>query len=104
MTFKEIRPLTEINRSVIISSAGETEAGSAGEQPARDSRSGCDEYSSWGVNKLPALFDHASKMNIRHCPNALKKLNLVVDNKPTNTCERFFHFTLNQDRMSSCML
>jgi hypothetical protein len=67
---------------VIISTAGETEAGSAGEQPARDSRSGCDEYSFRGVKKLPTLtlsllsilspLPGSFAINIWSFPNALK--------------------------------
>jgi transposase InsO family protein len=45
--------LTKAEPSVIIPIAGKTEAGSAGEQPARDSRSGYDEHSSRGVKVTP---------------------------------------------------
>jgi hypothetical protein len=45
--------LTKSRPFVIITSAGKTEAGSAGEQPARDNRSGYDEYSSRGVHATP---------------------------------------------------
>jgi transposase InsO family protein len=52
--------LTKGKSSGIISSAGKTEAGSAGEQPARDSRSGYDEHPSRGVVSTPRLFTRAT--------------------------------------------
>jgi hypothetical protein len=64
---------------------GETETGSAGEQPDRDSRMGCDEFSSWGVDTLPAHFPYTLKAyrtfyipdeNLER-PQCLKKLSLL---------------------------
>jgi transposase InsO family protein len=49
------RHLTKAEPSAIMSTTGKTETGSAGEQPARDSRSGYDEYSSRGVKVTPRL-------------------------------------------------
>jgi len=45
--------LTKAEPSAIMSTTGKTETGSAGEQPARDSRLGYDEYASKGVEKTP---------------------------------------------------
>jgi len=45
--------LTKAEPSAIMSTTGKTETGSAGEQPARDSRSGYDEYTSREVEKTP---------------------------------------------------
>lgn len=45
--------LTKVEPSTIMVSTGKTEVGSAGEQPARDSRLDNDEYSSRGVDKAP---------------------------------------------------
>ena len=66
--------LTKEKLSMIIPTAGKTEAGSSGEQLARDSRSGCDEYSARGVKKLPALspLPGGFFMNIWSFPNASK--------------------------------
>jgi len=82
---------------VIITTAGETEAGYAGEQPARDSRSGCDEYSSRGVKKLPALFPLPGSfaMNIRSFPNASKnsrRCRGVLDFNASDHSEKTFLF------------
>jgi len=43
-----------------IGPSGQTEAGSAGEQPARDSQSGCDGYPSGGVNAPPPILLNTS--------------------------------------------
>ena len=48
------RNLTERKEKPILSEAGETEASAAGEQLARDSRLGGDEYASWGAVSSPA--------------------------------------------------
>jgi hypothetical protein len=88
---------------VIITTAGETEAGYAGEQPARDSWSGCDEYSSRGVKKLPALFPlsllsplpGSFAMNIRSFPNASKnsrRCRGVLDFNASDHSEKTFLF------------
>ena len=53
--------LTKAGPSAIMSTTGKTEAGSAGEQPARDSRLGYDEYTlstSRGVEKTPHTLSH----------------------------------------------
>jgi len=48
------RRLTESNEQRRVLVAGETEAGNAGEQPARDNRPGGDEYRSGGAECSPA--------------------------------------------------
>jgi len=47
------KDLTKTEPSEIISTTGKTEAGSAGEQPARDSQLGYDEYTLREVEKTP---------------------------------------------------
>lgn len=54
--------LTKAEPSAIMSTTGKTEAGSAGEQPARDSRSGYDEYASKGVDKTPRTLYHTGAL------------------------------------------
>ena len=66
-----LRPwLTTWKEMAILASAGETEAGSAGEQPARDSRLSGDGNPSGGVPELP----HPSLVGYPEPPSCLKKL------------------------------
>lgn len=62
--------LTTREQMAIFSLAGETEAGSAGEQPARDSRPGGDGCPSGGVARLP----HPSCIGHPEPPSCLRKL------------------------------
>ncbi|MCK5055124.1 MAG: hypothetical protein KAT34_00595 [Candidatus Aminicenantes bacterium] len=96
MSLEKCAPLTKMVTSAIISTAGETEAGSAGEQPARDDRLGCAGYTFRGAYKLPSHFYYSLYTNNRNCPNALRKRTLAAGKLITKTCKRFFHFTLNQ--------
>ena len=48
------RNLTQRNQQSTIEVAGETEAGNAGERPARDNRLGGDEYRTGGADRSPA--------------------------------------------------
>jgi putative transposase len=66
-----LRPwLTTRREMAILASAGETEAGSAGEHPARDSQLGGDGYPSGGVPQLP----HPSLSGYPEPPACLTKL------------------------------
>jgi len=66
-----LRPwLTTREEMTILWAAGETEAGSAGEQPARDSRPGGDGCPSGGVPRLP----HPSCIGHPEPPSCLRKL------------------------------
>jgi len=63
--------------------AGETEAGSAGEHPARDSRLGGDGYPSWGVTRLPQPHDRAtSQRDIQSFPHASENSDLPKASHP----------------------
>ena len=94
MSLEKFAPLTKMSTSVIISTVGETEAGTAGEQPARDNRLGYDELRPGSLKNSPPTLYIRSKNSL--FPPCLKKRNVGVSKIVTKTCERYFNFTLNQ--------
>jgi len=62
--------LTDDTHRVILQTAGETEVSSAGEQLARDTRSGCDGHLSWGAAASGSL-NHLSlqEQDVRSIPH-----------------------------------
>ena len=94
MSIKKHLLLTKTVISAIISTAGKTEAGSAGEQPARDNRPGYGELPSGSLkNSPPTLYRNGENSLFPPC---LKKRNVGISKIVTKTYERYFHFRLNQ--------
>ena len=94
MNLERFALLTKMVTSAIISTAGEAEAGSAGEQPARDSRSGYGEFRPGSLKYSPPTLYIRDENSL--FPLCLKKRTLAVGKRIAKTYSRFFHFTLNQ--------
>ena len=94
MNLERFVPLTKMVTSTIISTAGETEAGSAGEQPARDNRSGYGEFRPGSLKYSPPTLYIKDENSL--FPLCLKKRTLAAGKLIAKTYCWFFHFTLNQ--------
>jgi len=68
--------LTSGTDGAILPSAGEAEASVAGEQLARDNRSGCDGHPSWGAENTGSPTLHAAPKDIQSIPHAFSNSDL----------------------------